>query len=281
MKDYGKALESFSQALLSRDAGLQSSSHYNLGNTLYQTGRRAKSRRQETDGLDKRAATLRGDAKAPAAEQGGEGKSTNSLKEDRRAEKKAGATADADAIPIAETGQGREETRQAGGPTKKSGEEIAGSKGSERSTEGQPGKRRPTKPEEKKDKSEGKDSSKDSGAGKDKEEQSKPGETPSPSPGKVLRLHPERRLLPRRDRPPLLRLRKNQAGIPIKPKSNHRPGIPHAESGTGSSPTPSPEKETNRELEQAKVRPRGHGVSIEKIDWRSKRCERRDSEQLT
>jgi Ca-activated chloride channel family protein len=38
MKDYGKALESYSQALLSPDAGLQSKSHYNLGNTLYQRG---------------------------------------------------------------------------------------------------------------------------------------------------------------------------------------------------------------------------------------------------
>jgi Ca-activated chloride channel family protein len=38
MKDYGKALEWFSQALLSPDTGLQSKSHYNLGNTLYERG---------------------------------------------------------------------------------------------------------------------------------------------------------------------------------------------------------------------------------------------------
>ncbi len=38
MKDYSKALESFSQALLSPDMGLQSKSHYNLGNTLYEHG---------------------------------------------------------------------------------------------------------------------------------------------------------------------------------------------------------------------------------------------------
>jgi Ca-activated chloride channel family protein len=42
MKDYGKALNSFSQALLSPDAGLQSKSHYNLGNTLYQRGEAQK-----------------------------------------------------------------------------------------------------------------------------------------------------------------------------------------------------------------------------------------------
>src|SRR6266480_424044 len=43
MKDYGKALESFSQALLTPDAELQSKSHYNLGNTLYQRGEQEKS----------------------------------------------------------------------------------------------------------------------------------------------------------------------------------------------------------------------------------------------
>ncbi len=42
MKDYGKALESFSQALLSPNPALQSRSHYNLGNTLYQRGEAQK-----------------------------------------------------------------------------------------------------------------------------------------------------------------------------------------------------------------------------------------------
>jgi Ca-activated chloride channel family protein len=41
-EEYGKALESFSQALLSSDNGLQSKSHYNLGNTLYQRGETQK-----------------------------------------------------------------------------------------------------------------------------------------------------------------------------------------------------------------------------------------------
>jgi Ca-activated chloride channel homolog len=41
-EEYGKALESFSQALLSPDNSLQSKSHYNLGNTLYQRGETQK-----------------------------------------------------------------------------------------------------------------------------------------------------------------------------------------------------------------------------------------------
>ncbi len=43
LKDYSKALESFSQALLSPETPLQSKSHYNLGNTLYQRGETQKS----------------------------------------------------------------------------------------------------------------------------------------------------------------------------------------------------------------------------------------------
>ena len=43
LKDYNKALESFSQALLTPDTGLQGKGHYNLGNTLYQRGEMEKS----------------------------------------------------------------------------------------------------------------------------------------------------------------------------------------------------------------------------------------------
>jgi Ca-activated chloride channel family protein len=42
LKDYNKALESFSQALLTPDTGLQSKGHYNLGNTLYEHGEMQK-----------------------------------------------------------------------------------------------------------------------------------------------------------------------------------------------------------------------------------------------
>jgi Ca-activated chloride channel family protein len=42
LKDYNKALESFSQALLTPDTGLQTKGHYNLGNTLYQRGEEQK-----------------------------------------------------------------------------------------------------------------------------------------------------------------------------------------------------------------------------------------------
>jgi Ca-activated chloride channel family protein len=63
LKDYSKALESFSQALLSRDTGLQSKSHYNLGNTLYQRGEAEKSDEKKlsdwTNALDHYEQTLK------------------------------------------------------------------------------------------------------------------------------------------------------------------------------------------------------------------------------
>jgi Ca-activated chloride channel homolog len=42
LKDYNKALQSFSQALLSKDLQLQEKTHYNLGNTLYEQGETEK-----------------------------------------------------------------------------------------------------------------------------------------------------------------------------------------------------------------------------------------------
>ena len=63
LKDYSKALESFSQALLSRDTGLQSKSNYNLGNTLYQRGEAEKSDEKKlsdwTNALDHYEETLK------------------------------------------------------------------------------------------------------------------------------------------------------------------------------------------------------------------------------
>ena len=68
MKDYGKALQSFSQALLSPDRSLQSRSHYNLGNTLYQHGEAQEEGGRKTEGLDERAAALRADPEDRAGE---------------------------------------------------------------------------------------------------------------------------------------------------------------------------------------------------------------------
>jgi Ca-activated chloride channel family protein len=62
-RDYEKALESFSQALLSPETGLQAKSHYNLGNTLYQRGEQQKTNANKltnwTNALDHYDQTLK------------------------------------------------------------------------------------------------------------------------------------------------------------------------------------------------------------------------------
>jgi Ca-activated chloride channel family protein len=71
LKDYNKALESFSQALLTPDTGLQTKGHYNLGNTLYQRGEMQKSDDKKlgdwTNALDHYEQTLRLDPQNKAA----------------------------------------------------------------------------------------------------------------------------------------------------------------------------------------------------------------------
>jgi Ca-activated chloride channel family protein len=66
LKDYTKALESFSQALLTKDPILQAKSHYNLGNTLYQRGETEKDDGKKvvdwTNALDHYGQTLKLDA---------------------------------------------------------------------------------------------------------------------------------------------------------------------------------------------------------------------------
>jgi Ca-activated chloride channel homolog len=63
LKDYTRALESFSQALLTRDTGLQGKGHYNLGNTLYQRGEAEKTDEKKlsdwTNALDHYQQTLK------------------------------------------------------------------------------------------------------------------------------------------------------------------------------------------------------------------------------
>src|SRR6266700_4907373 len=63
LKDYNKALESFSQALLSKDTTLQSKTYYNLGNTLYQHGEAQKTDEKKlsdwTNALDQYEQTLK------------------------------------------------------------------------------------------------------------------------------------------------------------------------------------------------------------------------------
>jgi Ca-activated chloride channel homolog len=76
LQDYNKALQAFSQSLLSKDPTLQALSHYNLGNTLYQRGEQQKSPEQKlrdwTDALRHYDHTLKLDPQHKEAQENSE-----------------------------------------------------------------------------------------------------------------------------------------------------------------------------------------------------------------
>ena len=140
LKDYNKALESFSQALLTPDTGLQTKGHYNLGNTLYQRGEMQKSRRQKAKRLDKCPRSLRANLKAGSTKQRGEGQLRIRQKEDRRVKKQKGTATTTIPFPNATAKEQTEQARSAAktakptepGPTATT--ERPAAEGSERST---------------------------------------------------------------------------------------------------------------------------------------------------
>ena len=113
LKDYNKALESFSQALLTPDTGLQTKGHYNLGNTLYQRGEMQKSRRQKAKRLDKCPRSLRANLKAGSTKQRGEGQLRIRQKEDRRVKKQKGTATTTIPFPNATAKEQTEQARSA------------------------------------------------------------------------------------------------------------------------------------------------------------------------
>ena len=123
MKDYNKALQSFSQAC-SRKIAAAGKTHYNLGNTLYQQGETEKATQKKLRQLGRRAPALRGNSQGGTAKQERKRQRPVRQKEDRGAKEKAGTKAAANTIPVALTlaAKGPEErskTRQQESATKR------------------------------------------------------------------------------------------------------------------------------------------------------------------
>jgi Ca-activated chloride channel family protein len=172
MKDYSKALESFSQALLSRDAGLQSDSHYNLGNTLYQRGDIQKADDKKltdwNNALQHYDETLKLNPQNKEAKENREfvKKKIDELK--KKQEQQPTPTPTPSPSPKPNKDEKKQDKQQEQQKDQQKDNQGSGDQ---------------QKPEEKKHNSEGKDKSE--GSGKDKGEQSKSGESPSPSPGET------------------------------------------------------------------------------------------------
>ena len=242
MKEYGKALESFSQALLSRDAGLQGSSHYNLGNTLYQRGDAQKADDKKL--TDWNNALQHYDETLKLNPQNKEAKENRDFVQRK--------------IDELKKKQEQQPTRRRRHPRRRNRTRTRRNKTSRRTNKKirrrsprikriRKINRRTTRevatnknPRRKRINLKARIAAKIPAPAKIKRNNQNLAKPPPLHLAKVLRLHPERRLLPRRKGAPLLRLRKNQAGIPIKQKSNHHLENPPLQAGTGASPTPSP-----------------------------------------
>ena len=289
MKEYGKALESFSQALLSRDTGLQGSSHYNLGNTLYQRGDAQKADDKKL--TDWNNALQHYDETLKLNPQNKEAKENRDFVQRKIDElkKKQEQQPTPRRHPRRRNRTRTRRNKTSRRTNKKIRRRSRRIKIKSRIKRIRKINRRTTReaatnknPRRKRINLKARIAAKIPAPAKIKRNNQSLAKPPPLHLAKVLRLHPERRLLPRRDRAPLLRLRKNQAGIPIKQKSNHHlENPPRRARHRGLANSVAGRRKRIGSWSRRKSDPGAHGVSIEKTDWRSKRCERRDSEQLT
>ncbi len=246
MKDYGKALESFSQALLSKDAGLQGSSHYNLGNTLYELGETQKADDKKltdwTNALQHYDETLKLDPQNKEAKENREFVKRK-IDELKKKLEKPPPTPTPTPTPSPspspksnkdEKKQDKQKENQKDQQKQSQDQKQDQKKKDQKDNQGSGDQQ---KPEDKKEKQEGKNDRKDSGKGEDEKQQSKPGESPSPSPGQSPSpsensgKNPDETKQPS----PTASATPGEAGSSPTPSPGEGNGA-----GAGESPTPSP-----------------------------------------
>ena len=190
MKDYGKALDSFSQALLSPEAGLQSRSHYNLGNTLYQRGETQKADEKKlsdwTNALQHYEQTLKLDPKNTEAKDNYEfvKRKIEELKQKKEQSPTPTPTPTPSPSPSPSPQSDKDKKQDKKDPQKKDDQskqdpqpqKDKGDKEKEQPKD-QSGEGDQPKPDEKQPKS----GDKDQGGDKKKDDEHKPGESPSPA----------------------------------------------------------------------------------------------------
>lgn len=187
LKDYSKALESFSQALLSRDTGLQSKSNYNLGNTLYQRGEAQKSDEKKlsdwTNALDHYEQTLKVEPQNKEAKENYEyvKKKIEELKNKKQPEQQPSPSPsppqkDKQDNQNQQSGSGgQNQQKQDQQQQQQQGQGQQQQKDEQQQSQDQSGSGKDQQQQKKDDQSQGKNQQQNS-------EQSKAGESPSPSP---------------------------------------------------------------------------------------------------
>ena len=188
MKDYGKAMQAFSQALLSPDTSLQSKSHYNLGNTLYEQGDAQKSDEKKltdwNNALQHYEQTLKIDPQNKEAKENSEfvKKKIEELKKKRPQQ----PTPTPSPSPNQKNNQkqnNQQQQDQKNQQQQSSPQNQDQQKGdqSQQQQQDQSGKGENQKPEKSPEPSQAKNNSQK--PDQDKDRQQNPGESPSPSPG--------------------------------------------------------------------------------------------------
>jgi Ca-activated chloride channel family protein len=180
MKDYSKALESFSQALLSPNTGLQSKSHYNLGNTLYERGEAeqadAKKLADWTNALQHYEQTLKLDPQNKEAKENYEyvKKKIEELK--NKKQEQPSPTPPPQNQQQKNDKQDKQDQQQQSQDRQQQQQQKQEQDQQQSQSQNQPGTGQNQKPDEKQDQSQAKNE-------QQKGQQPRPGESPSPSPG--------------------------------------------------------------------------------------------------
>ena len=233
MKDYKKALESFSQALLSKDSGLQSSSHYNLGNTLYQRGESEKGDDKKltdwTNALQHYDQTLKLQPQNKQAKDNYEfvKKKIEELKKKQQQQPTPTPTPTPSPSPSPQSGKGKDQQNQ---------QQQNKDKDKQQQQKDQQGKSDKDKQDQNQSQSKGEN--KDSG--KDKQNQPQSGASPSPSPS------PNESPSPSPGEGQQEKENKSEQGASPSPNEN--------ENGNAQSPSPTP-GEGNQSTEGASPTP--------------------------
>ena len=249
MKDYKKALESFSQALLSKDAALQSSSHYNLGNTLYQRGETEKGDDKKltdwTNALQHYEQTLKLQPQNKQAKDNYEfvKKKIEDLK--KKQQQKPSPTPTPSPSPSPQSGKGKDQQNQQQNQDKQNQQKD------------QQGKSDKDKQEQNQSQSKGENKE----SGSDQQEQPKNGASPSPSPSPTESPSPSPNASPSPGEGQQEKENQSEQNASPSPSENAGEQSPSPtpgegnQSNEGASPTPapsaSPEKKFAGEVKSA------------------------------
>jgi Ca-activated chloride channel family protein len=241
MKNYNKALESFSQALLSKDLQLQSQSHYNLGNTLYQRGDAQKKNEEKlkdwSNALQHYEQTLKLQPENKEAKENSEYVKNKIEELKKQQEQQPSPTPSPSPSPSPKDQKKQDKNDK--------------SKNNDKNEDQQQQQQQDQDQKDNQDKKQGKDDQQKPGQSPSPSPQ--PGQTPSPSPGSGSSPSPS----PGEQQQPSPSPGENGASPSPSPGENGESASPSPSPGEGQNATPSPTASATPEKKQGDVKSAG------------------------